>query len=228
MTKRVLLLLVFGTTTAWAQPKISFPGSPWDFGEMLQQQKASHQFELRNEGGDTLFISRIKPSCGCTSAPLTRDVVGPGESIWIDITFDSKKFSGQVAKRVLVFSNDPVDPQATIEFTAQVETSRKLLAVVNEPTDLGQLLPNEPDQSEIVLTNIGDEPYRLSIADWPQSWLQPEWTERVIDPGDTLTMAIGTRSVPPLGRFTTSITFDIQGTTKSRMSLPLTGVGLVD
>jgi hypothetical protein len=228
MTKRVLLLFILGTTTAWAQPRITFPGSPWDFGEMLQQQKASHQFEVRNEGSDTLFISRVKPSCGCTSAPLTRDVIGPGESIWLDITFDSKKFSGQVAKKVVVYSNDPAAPQATIDFTARVETSRKYVVVVNEPTDLGQLLPNEPDQSEIALANIGTEPYRLSLADWPQSWLEPEWTERVIDPGDTLTMAIGTHSVPPLGKFDTSITFDIQGTDKSRMSLPLTGVGLVD
>ena len=101
---------------AQAQPKVTFPGAPWDFGQVLQDQAVSHQFEVKNVGKDTLFISRVKPACGCTSAPLTRDIVGPGESVWLDVTFSTKKFSGNVTKSVAVFCNDPATrrPSSTL------------------------------------------------------------------------------------------------------------------
>jgi hypothetical protein len=214
--------------TAWAQPKVSFPGAPWDFGQVLQEQSVSHQFEVKNTGQDTLFISRVKPACGCTSAPLTRDVVGPNESIWLDVTFNTKKFSGNVTKSVVVFCNDPENPQATFQFSADVTSTRTRVAPLSEPADLGQLAPNMDGQTAIGFVNLGQEPYKLRLADWPKSWLAPAWTEKVVDPGDTLSLTVGTRGVPPLGKFTTSLTFEVEGSTKSRMSLPVTGVGLME
>jgi len=230
MTNRIILALGFvaWSATAWAQPKVSFPDSPWDFGEVLQQEKVSHQFEVMNDGRDTLFISRVKPSCGCTTAPLTRDVVAPGESVWIDVTFNSKKFSGAVNKTITVFSNDPSSPQAKITFLANVATARSRIVVVQEPADLGNLVPNKSGQAAIMLANVSDEPYRVRLTSYPTSWLEPAWTEKVVDPGDTLDLSIGTSGVPPLGKFESSITFEIEGRETSRMSLPLTGIGLVE
>lgn len=224
----VLAGVLLWTPAVLAQPEITFPGSPWDFGEMLQSQKVVHKFEVHNAGKDTLFISRVKPACGCTSAPLTKDVVGPGESIWMDVTFDSKRFSGLVNKSVVFYSNDPEQPEAKLSFSATIETARKVVEALDEPADLGNLLPNRGDQAQIRLTNIGDQPYRLSVADWPGEWLEADWTERIVDPGDTLTLTVGTKGVPPLGRFATSITFDVEGKEKSRFSLPITGIGLVE
>ena len=194
----------------------------------MQQQSVGHQFEVKNEGSDTLFISRVKPSCGCTSAPLTKDVVAPGESIWLDITFNSKRFSGKVSKKVTVFCNDPEQPQSVIQFSAQVETVRKMIAPASEPVDLGNLLPDRPNQTTIELTNIGTEPYRLMLTDWPEEWMQTSWTEKVIDPEDTVELEIGTHAIAPLGKFKTSLTIDIQGLDNARMSIPVTGIGLVD
>ena len=230
MMKTVIALagLMAWTASAAAQPKITFPGSPWDFGEMLQSQKVLHKFEVRNAGKDTLFISRVKPACGCTSAPLTKDVVGPGESIWMDVTFNSKRFSGLVNKSVMFYSNDPEQPDAQLAFTATIETARKTVEALEEPADLGNLLPNKGAQAQIRLVNVGDQPYRLSVADWPGEWLEADWKERVVDPGDTVTLTVGTQGVPPLGRFSESITFDVEGKSKSRFSLPLTGIGLME
>jgi hypothetical protein len=224
----VALIVVLAAGSAWAQPSVSFPDAPWDFGQVLQNEAVSHQFEVKNGGRDTLFISRVKPACGCTSAPLTRDVIAPGESIWLDVTFNTKKFSGSINKSVTVFSNDPENPQAKLSFTADVQTTRSRVALINEPADLGQLVPDKLRQSTLSLTNVGSEPYRLILADWPSSWMEPDWTEKVVDPGDTLALAIGTRGVPPLGKFDTSITFEIEGNDKTRMSLPVTGIGLME
>lgn len=221
-------VVAFWSVAAWADPKITFPNSPWDFGEMLQQQKASHQFEIHNAGTDTLFISSVKPSCGCTSAPLTKDVVAPGESIWLDVTFDSKRFSGSVTKTVVVMCNDPENPRPEIVFSARIETARKLITVEPEPTELGSLLPGKPDQAKVTFTNTGSEPYRLSVLDWPKNWMKLSWTEKVVDPSRSIDLRIGTNSNAPMGSFVTSLTLDVQGSQTSRISVPLTGVGLVE
>lgn len=213
---------------ALAQPRITFPGAPWDFGQVLQDQSVAHQFEIKNAGKDTLFISRVKPACGCTSAPLTRDVVAPNESIWLDVTFNTKKFSGQVTKSVTVFCNDPENAQASFQFSADVASTRTRVAPLAEPADLGKLAPNMDGQTSIGFVNLSQEPYKLRVADWPKSWLALGWTEKVVDPGDTLSLTLGTTGVPPLGPFNSSLTFDVEGSRKSRMSLPLTGVGQMD
>lgn len=223
-----LVLAGASAIPAVAQPKVTFPGAPWDFGQVLQGQILAHQFEIKNSGKDTLFISRVKPACGCTSAPLTRDVVAPNESIWLDVTFNTKKFSGEVTKSVAVFCNDPVNAQSTFQFTADVASTRTRVAPLSEPTDLGQLMPNKDGQTTIGFVNLGQEPYKLHVADWPKSWLALGWTEKVVDPGDTLSLTIGTKGVPPLGKFNTSLTFDVEGSHKSRMSLPITGVGQME
>lgn len=225
----VTSFLILGTcSVASAQPKIVLPGTPWDFGEVLQRETVDHQFEIQNAGTDTLYISRVKPSCGCTSAPLTKDVVAPGESIWIDITFDSRRFSGKVAKHVSVFCNDPDTPEGSIDFTAEVETARKYVTWGNEPVDLGSLLPDRPNQTKIDLTNVGTEPYRLILVQWPEDWMQTSWTEKVIDPGDTESLEIGTHGPAPMGKFKGSLTVDLQGVERKRMSIPITGIGLVE
>jgi hypothetical protein len=133
-----------------------------------------------------------------------------------------------VNKSVAFYSNDPEHPEANLAFSASIETARKTVEALEEPVDLGNLLPNRTGQAQIRLTNIGRQPYRLSLADWPGEWLEADWKERVIDPGDTLTLTVGTHGVPPLGRFDESITFDVEGKEKSRFSLPITGIGLVE
>jgi hypothetical protein len=154
--------------------------------------------------------------------------VAPDESIWLDVVFNTKKFSGQVTKSVTVFCNDPESPQATFQFSADITTTRTRVAPLVEPADLGQLSPNMDGQTSIGFVNLGQEPYKLRIADWPRSWLALGWTEKVVDPGDTLSLTLGTRGVPPLGAFSTSLTFDLEGSARARMSLPIVGVGKLE
>lgn len=42
-------------------PKISFSETFWDFGRTPQGSHVSHVFWIRNTGGDTLRILRVKP-----------------------------------------------------------------------------------------------------------------------------------------------------------------------
>jgi hypothetical protein len=42
--------------------KLFVKENSWDFGNVSQDSKISHEFTIQNVGDDTLFIERIKPT----------------------------------------------------------------------------------------------------------------------------------------------------------------------
>src|SRR5438552_3085670 len=53
-----------------------------------------HTIKLTNAGGDTLKIAGVHPSCGCTTAPLDRNVLLTGDTATIDVKVDVPAASG--------------------------------------------------------------------------------------------------------------------------------------
>jgi hypothetical protein len=107
-------------------PAIFVEPASFDFGEMDQNQARDAQTFIKNVGADTLRIENVRPTCGCTAADLTTTVLAPGESTELQITFNSKKFSGQVSKQVHIVSNDPDHRQVSIVLTADVIVAVKV------------------------------------------------------------------------------------------------------
>ena len=49
-------------------PKVFCPEPVYDFGTMENTKKVKHDFVIRNVGGETLRITKVRTSCGCTVA----------------------------------------------------------------------------------------------------------------------------------------------------------------
>ncbi len=124
MTKVPLLLiaLLLGSAlSADAQPKLDFVGgAKFNLGTIYRGAVAERHITLKNAGSDTLLISRVDVSCGCTGTMVSRDHIAPGDTGSLLITFNSKNFRGPVHKTVTVSSNDPNQPQAVIQFDGTV------------------------------------------------------------------------------------------------------------
>ena len=92
---------------AQALPKtqITFVNDVYDFGKVPEGTKVNHQFRFKNEGEHPLHITRVKPSCGCTSPSFSEDPVPPGGEGFIDITFDSQGRAGLQTKTITVTGN---------------------------------------------------------------------------------------------------------------------------
>jgi hypothetical protein len=87
-------------------PVMEIEPAEHDFGGVRQNQKLVHEFTVKNTGTDDLEILRIATSCGCTAA-VTRDrIVKPGESTILEVTLETRKYSGVIQKSVSVASND--------------------------------------------------------------------------------------------------------------------------
>jgi hypothetical protein len=114
-------LLLCSISPVRTQPKLEFEGgSKFNLGPVYRGMLAERRVILKNSGSDTLIISHVDVSCGCTGTMMSQDHIAPGDTGSLLITFNSKNFRGAVHKTVTLNSNDPGQPQAQIQFDATV------------------------------------------------------------------------------------------------------------
>lgn len=82
-----------------------FAGEVYDFGEVPEGTKVTHQFSFTNTGENPLKLTRVKASCGCTTPSFSEDPIAPGETGYIDVEFDSSGKPGFQNKSVTVTGN---------------------------------------------------------------------------------------------------------------------------
>ena len=81
-------------------PKVSVSPESFDFGSIKEGSIVNKEFIVKNEGTDTLKISRVRASCGCTAANRKKTVLAPGEETSMNVTFNSARRAGQQKKHV--------------------------------------------------------------------------------------------------------------------------------
>ena len=115
----LLSILVFSIVDA--QPKIDIVGgNERDFGNVYTGQIIKRTVTVRNTGFDTLRISGIKASCGCTGAMASSQVISPGDTSTVSIAFNSTGYKGSLAKNIRISSNDTTNALVYVYFKVNV------------------------------------------------------------------------------------------------------------
>jgi len=103
-------------------PVAVFPEKDHDFGNMKQGEKKDYTFTLTNDGKSDLIIRNVRSSCGCTAVAPSKNVIAPGETAPIKVTFDSRGKRGRQSKSITVITNDPKTPTNILRVSCNVET----------------------------------------------------------------------------------------------------------
>lgn len=197
----------------------------WDFGFVPQDAQVTHRYVLENEGDDTLFIEAVKPTCGCTSAPLTRDRLAPGEKVPVDVTFSSKKVSGLLTKKVNVISSDSEASKYELTFTAHVGDPMAVGLESGSLLNFSQIPVDEHSSTRLPLTNQTSGAVTVRIADGPPAYLKASLSAASLLPKESAQLVVETLGAPPVGKFSGSVTVDLLGAQNTRLTIPITGVG---
>ena len=100
-------------------PKLEFERTHHDFGKLIQGEKVSFTYKLKNTGNATLVISSVLPGCNCTVAQFTQTPIAPGESGNVTVNFNTETKKGLVNSTIIVQANTyPADTRLT--FSANV------------------------------------------------------------------------------------------------------------
>lgn len=122
----VALLVVLSGIAVFAAPQIAVDNGVYSFGTVVAGVVVTHTFVITNAGDKTLTISKAQPSCGCTTTDLAKKNLAPGESVNLDITFDSVGYGGRtVTKLIDVYSNDPTQPKLVLQLKGTVNRAKQ-------------------------------------------------------------------------------------------------------
>lgn len=119
----LLVLVIFVLFFSISTPKISVEPTSFNFGFVEKEKgNANHEFEVKNIGNADLEILTTSTSCGCTTAKLGKNILKPGESTNLTVSFNPnfhKEPEGSFERVVYIKSNDPENKE--IEVTIFVE-----------------------------------------------------------------------------------------------------------
>jgi len=105
--------------------RILFESTVFDFGKIAAGATVRHDFAFINVGDLPLKITGARVGCGCTVVKDWSREVEPGESGSLPVEFRSARFEGPVSKSVVVSSNDPEQPNVTLEIKGTVHRGWK-------------------------------------------------------------------------------------------------------
>lgn len=170
MKKTICKALVAGVALAaagvlspsgWAAPIIMSPDPVFEFGERDSEEKVTHEFVVKNAGDESLQITDVKTTCGCTVAKPEVNTLAPGEETKVTVTFNTKGKQGVQNKKITVLTNDPATPQYYLELKGTV-----LSLIMMEPSiiNFGKISDNDPKTQELTIRTT-KEGYTFDIKD---------------------------------------------------------------
>lgn len=165
----VLAVAAFGLAAAApaqaTKPRAVFKGTTHDFGKVKQGDVVSHEFVFRNEGGAPLVVERVETTCGCTAALVSEKRVAPGREGRIKTTFDTRGYSGRLAKYVYIISNDGENPRRELQLVAEIEVPPSARIDVDRyNVDMGLVLEGEAPAAKIVIRSAGERELKVELS----------------------------------------------------------------
>jgi hypothetical protein len=201
--------------------RLEIEGKNWDFGFIPRGAKVTHYYLLKNVGNDTLKITNVRKSCGCTYAPLGKDILYPGDTTQLAVTFNSGSYQGPVSKSVYVESNDPIQPFIDITFSATVAIPANALTF--DPMMLNlDTLRTLPGKAVLKVTNLDSSAITFSILESPAPFASLKSKRKKVLPGKEMEIEVQVKN-PPGGEFNTSFTLICDDAKKTRYTIPIHG-----
>lgn len=76
-----------------------------DFSVIMETDgEKTVRFHMRNDGDEPVSIRNVRPTCGCTAADFDAQTVAPGDSAWVDLTYNPYRRPGKFEKAVRVYT----------------------------------------------------------------------------------------------------------------------------
>ena len=216
----LVMVVVLVAGSAFAEANLEIPSKTFDFGFVPQQSTISTDYWLKSTGSEELRILKVIPGCGCTKAPLEKDVLASGDSTRLEVIFDSKRFTNRVTKKPRIQTN--VGDQ-TVEFMAMVvRRPDSTYPVIVKPykLDLTQQGDRVRDEIRFTIRNVSDQPLDLGVVATRDEYFSLELPKSVPAGG----AAEGVLKLTEKGiasEFEKSFTFEVSDATTTRYTLPV-------
>ncbi|CAM3577970.1 DUF1573 domain-containing protein [Flavobacterium gelidilacus] len=97
--------------TKQAASELKWENDMHDFGTLSQGKPATYEFTFTNTTKETILITNVRPSCGCTAANYTKTPIKPGEKGMVAATYNASA-AGAFTKSITVTTSDSDLPKS--------------------------------------------------------------------------------------------------------------------
>ncbi|MBA3833064.1 MAG: DUF1573 domain-containing protein [Chthoniobacterales bacterium] len=116
-------LLIFAALLTLSLPvraALEWESREADLHPTISDKDAVAHFRYKNIGDKAVKITAVKPSCGCTTAALPKEIVAPGESGEITATFHIGDRMGMQTKTIQVMTDESADASTLLTLKADI------------------------------------------------------------------------------------------------------------
>ncbi len=147
-----------------ASGSLKFTNHMHDFGNVYRGAKVSYKFQFVNAGSGPVAITGVHAACGCTAAEIEKGKeYVPGESGFIEVSFNSADFQGRVVKSVTVMTSEKLLPDRVLTVKADVKSEIEVMPPI---ADFGPVVNPLATSSEIVISPIGKFELKISKVEF--------------------------------------------------------------
>lgn len=230
--KTILIVCALSTTALFAQPKLEIiGGDTYDWGTVKPTDNPlKAHIVLKNSGNQILNITEVRPGCGCTTAPITKNEIKPGDTASLSVTLNFGNHNS-VVKSIKISSNDSANNpkylflKANVYYPLSIEPSQYFALNECEVGKLTQakLTLKNNSKNSMVLSDFVTEPAIITLN---------VMGKKILAPGEQFDLIASVKPVAPgiingLIKLKTSdpdmkdVTMQVYGTIKeSTVNLP--------
>ena len=172
----LLLIIMTGctgnNTPGIKGPAIKFTTERYNFGEVGEGQEIAYSFIFTNPGSETLKITKVHPTCGCTVTGSYDKEIAPGAVGRIPVVLKTAGFGGDLTKTIKVDTNIPDLEQISLTLEGKVkvlvEVDPRYLHLGRTPFDgprlTGEFTIRNKLETPLEITGITTEDSKMSAS----------------------------------------------------------------
>lgn len=214
----ILALIAMGNVSLFAQARLEIDETNFDFGYIPQVCKVAHSYVMRASGTDSLKILNVKPGCGCTKAPIKKEVVAPGDSTAVELIFTSiDTYRGTMQKTATVTCNDDARGTFSLRFKATINTSPDSAQPAQlSPWSIDFTEATRAKEVDIAVKNVSSESLSLALVSYPFEFINVKLPTGDIAPGASAVIKVKVAPGCKESNFEKSFTFTTGKAAESR------------
>jgi hypothetical protein len=219
-------VLILSVITLFSQPKIEITGGDTkDWGKVSPKDSPlKTDIVIKNIGSELLKITKMKPGCGCTTAPLKKDSLAPGESTVVEVSLNISGNTGGVTKSISIETNDPA--KTSINYLLRAEVIRPISVLPRTYMSFEKLQVGKTGESKVIIKNTSNEVIILSdVRTSPEELKINLVNKKELKPGEEFEL-VGKITPTKAGSINTNVT--IKTSHPDSPELSISGFGKVD
>jgi hypothetical protein len=191
-----------------------------DFGSVPHGTLCVHHFHLVNNTNQTVRISSVRVSCGCTSARAHSSVLPPGQQTVIVAQMDTRRFFNSKNVTIFVTFDQPRFEEVRLWVQAN---SRDDVAFSSDGIAFGKIKRGTSPAGKVSVTFLGDGKTQVTEAKSESNYVQPALKEVSRVNGEVVYEVTGNiRADIPAGKWYTDIWLKTNNPSMPRLRIPVT------